>query len=220
MEFLLGTDLITFTQTIGLLGIFLTIFAESGLFIGLFLPGDSLLFTAGFLASQGYLDIFWLMILSFLGAVLGDNVGYFFGKKIGPKIFTREDSFFFHREHLERAQDFYKKHGGKTLVLARFMPVIRTLAPILAGVGRMYYATFFFYNVLGGMIWGVGITALGYWLGNVIPNIDKYIVPLVIAIILTSLLPGIFQILQSRERRKGAWRVIARFFRKSNDGSR
>ena len=141
MEFF-GIDLISLIKTAGYLGLFFIVFAESGLFIGFFLPGDSLLFTAGFLASQGYLNIWILAPLMFVAAVLGDNFGYAFGKKVGPALFNKEDSFLFHKDHLVKANDFYAKHGPKTIVMARFLPIVRTFAPILAGVGKMEYKTF------------------------------------------------------------------------------
>lgn len=202
MEYLLGIDLITFIKAVGYLGIFGIIFAESGLFLGFFLPGDSLLFTAGFLASQGFFNILLLMALCFLGAVLGDSFGYAFGRKTGPAIFSREDSLFFHKRHLERAKVFYEKHGGKTIILARFMPIVRTFAPILAGVGEMRYRTFLSYNVIGGVIWGIGMPFLGYFLGNVIPDVDKYIVPMVMAIIILSFLPPVIHVLRDKEHRE------------------
>ncbi|MBI2465674.1 MAG: VTT domain-containing protein [Candidatus Sungbacteria bacterium] len=172
-------DLVALIKAAGYAGLFGIVFAESGLFIGFFLPGDSLLFTAGFLASQSFLDLKWLMVITFAGAVLGDNFGYAFGRKIGYKIFNKEDSFLFHRDHLRRAQKFYARHGGKTLILARFMPVVRTFAPILAGVGKMNWRVFFFYNLAGGFLWSIGLTWTGYYLGNLIPNIDKYLLPII-----------------------------------------
>ena len=199
MEFLAGWDLVTIIQTAGYFGIFGIVFAESGLFIGFFLPGDSLLFTAGFLASQGFLNIWILAALTFLAAILGDNFGYAFGKKVGPAIFSREDSWLFHKDHLVRARLFYDKHGAKTLVLARFLPVVRTFAPILAGVGQMNYSTFFFYNVLGGALWAFGLTGLGYFLGNTIPGIDKYLIPIILAIIVLSSLPTLIHVIKNRE---------------------
>lgn len=188
-------DLVSLIKTAGYLGLFGIVFAESGLLIGFFLPGDSLLFTAGFLASQGYLNIWILGILTFVAAILGDNFGYGIGKKFGPRVFTKENSFLFHREHLERARVFYEKYGGKTIVLARFLPVIRTFVPVLAGVGNMKYKNFFFYNVLGAFFWAIGINWLGYFLGNTIPNADQYIVPTVIAVIILSFLPTIIHFL-------------------------
>src|SRR3989344_7997132 len=135
MESLLHGDMVSFVKAAGLIGIFLVVFAESGLLIGFFLPGDSLLFTAGFLASQGYFGIVPLIILCFLGAIIGDSVGYSFGKSMGRKIFRKEDSLLFHKDHLRKAEVFYERHGGKAIVLSRFMPVVRTFAPIVAGVG-------------------------------------------------------------------------------------
>lgn len=199
--------------TVGLAGLFLIIFAESGLLIGFFLPGDSLLFTAGFLASQGYLDIAALIAITFAGAVLGDSVGYSFGKKIGPKIFTRENSFFFNKAHLLRARAFYERYGGMTIILARFLPVIRTFAPILAGVGEMRYAVFLFYNAAGGALWAIGLTALGYWLGQLIPNIDKYLLPIIILIIVISSLPPLVHFLRNKEDREGLRRLLGKLWR-------
>jgi membrane-associated protein len=195
-------DLQALIKTAGYLGLFAIIFAESGLLIGFFLPGDSLLFTAGFLASQGFLDISLLIILMFIAAVLGDNVGYAFGRRVGPKIFKREESWLFHKEHLARSERFYSKHGGKTLVLARFTPVVRTFAPILAGVGKMHYRTFLVFNLLGALMWAVGVTLLGYYLGQTIPDIDRYLLPIIAAIIFISLLPTFLHILRDKEMRE------------------
>ncbi len=185
-------DLVSLIKTAGYLGIFAIIFAESGVLVGIFFPGDSLLFTAGLLASQGFLNIFILIPVIFLAAVLGDNFGYFFGKKIGPKIFTKEDSFFFSKDHIVRAESFYEKYGKKTIVIVRFIPVIRTIAPILAGVGRMKYSVFFIFNIMGAFLWGVAITWAGYYLGKVLPNFDKLILPIVLGIIIVSTIPAIF----------------------------
>lgn len=182
----------------GYLGLFLIVYAESGLFVGFFLPGDSLIFTAGFLASQNFLNIWLLIPLLMFAAVLGDNFGYGFGQKIGPKIFTKEDSLFFDKENLNRANLFYEKHGAKTLILARFMPVIRTFAPILAGVGRMEYAKFFLYNFIGGALWTITLPLFGYYLGRVIPNIDRYLLPIVLLIIVLSILPSVIGLIRSR----------------------
>ena len=198
-DLLIGFDLVAIIKSVGYIGLFAIIFAESGLFIGFFLPGDSLLFTAGFLASQGFLNIWILAPLTFLAAILGDNFGYAFGKKVGPAIFKREDSRLFHKDHLERAKIFYEKHGAKTLVLARFLPVVRTFAPILAGVGQMHYRTFFFYNVFGGFLWAIGMIWLGYFLGATIPGVDKYLIPIILAIIVLSALPTLIHIIKNRE---------------------
>lgn len=191
-------DLVVLLKATGYVGIFTIIFMESGVLLGLFLPGDSLLFTAGLLASQGFFNFPFLAVLAFVAAVLGDNVGYAFGFRVGPKIFTREDSWFFSKKHLERAQKFYEKYGRRAIVLARFTPVIRTLAPIVAGVGKMHYKTFIVFNIIGGFLWGAGITSIGYFLGNVIPDVDKYLIPIVILIIILSLLPGVVHLWKNR----------------------
>ncbi len=195
-------DLVALIKAVGYLGIFGIIFAESGLLIGVFLPGDSLLFTAGFLASQGYLNILVLISISFIGAVTGDGVGYWLGRKFGPKVFTRKDSIFFSQDHVERAHIFYKKYGGRAIIFARFIPVGRTLAPIIAGVGGMHYPTFLFYNVIGGAFWAVGLPLVGFYLGSVIPNVDRYMIPIVAGIVVASVLPGIIHFLKNGENRR------------------
>ncbi len=204
MEQILGIDLPAIVQTVGLLGVGLMVFAESGIFLGLFLPGDSLLFTAGFLASQNLLNIKWLLLVCLVGAWTGDNVGYAFGRRVGPKIFTKEKSIFFNREHLRRSQEFYERHGGKTIVLARFMPIIRTFAPILAGVGQMRYPVFIFYNILGGALWVLTLGLGGYFLGRVVPDADKYILPIVAGIIVVSVSPTAIHFFREwRKKRRG-----------------
>ncbi len=185
-------------QTLGLAGVWGIVFAESGLLIGFMLPGDSLLFTAGFLASQDLLPIIPLALGSFVAAVLGDSVGYAFGRRVGPKIFAKEDSFFFHKDHLQKAQAFYEKHGGRAIILARFMPIVRTFAPILAGVGTMNYRTFLTYNIIGGALWSLGLTLGGYFLGSLIPGVDKYLLPIILLIIFVSILPGIIEVIKHR----------------------
>lgn len=192
-------DLISLTTSAGYAGIFAIIFTESGLLVGFFLPGDSLLFTAGLLASSGILNIWILMPLIFAAAILGDNVGYYLGKRAGEKLFEREDSFFFKKSNVEKTKAFYEKFGPKAIVLARFVPIVRTFAPVFAGVGSMQYRTFFFYNVLGGFIWAFGVTLAGYFLGGIIPDIDKYLLPIVGVIILTSFLPFIRQYRRGRK---------------------
>src|SRR5437016_2852597 len=178
MDSLLPIDLATLIQTMGYLGIFLIVFADSGVLLGLVLPGDSLLFTAGLLASQGHLNLWLLMLVAALGAILGDSAGYAFGKRMGPHLFMRKDSWFFTTRHLDRARHFYARHGGKTIFLARFLHFVRTLAPMIAGAADMHYGTFLFYNVFGGLFWAISVSALGYWLGNTVPNIDHYILPI------------------------------------------
>lgn len=198
MEIFSGENLVHLIKVVGYAGIFSIVFAESGLLIGFFLPGDSLLFTAGFLASQGFLNIFLLNIIVFVAAVVGDNVGYAFGHKVGPKIFNKEDSLFFHKDNLTKADEFYKKHGPITIVLSRFTPIVRTFAPIVAGAGKMEYKTFVTYNILGGLLWTLILTLSGYFLGKVIPNVDKYLLPIIALIVILSLMPTIWHLLKAK----------------------
>lgn len=195
----------------GYLGIFGIVFAESGLLIGFFFPGDSLLITAGLLASRGFLEIKTLIVIAIIGAILGDTVGYWFGNKAGPRIFKRENSFFFHKKNLIRANQFYQKHGGKTIVIARFLPFIRTFAPIVAGVGTMEYRRFLAYNIFGGMFWVFATSLGGYWLGNIIPNIDQYFLLIIALVILISASPGLIHFW--KDYRKPMWTMIKKRFR-------
>jgi len=175
-------------KTVGLVGIFLIIFAESGLFFGFFLPGDSLLFIAGIFASQGIFNIYVLIIGCILFAILGDSVGYFTGKKFGRRFF-QTDGRFFKKKYMSQTEQFYEKHGKYTLIIARFVPIVRTFAPIAAGLGNMNYKSFIIYNVIGGILWVVSLLSLGYLLGGLITNPDKYILPIILIIIAISLLP-------------------------------
>jgi len=218
MEALIGIDLIALIKAAGYAGLFVIIFAESGLLLGFFLPGDSLLFTAGFLASQGFLDVRILSFLMFIAAVAGDSVGYTFGKKVGPKIFYREDSLFFHKSHIEIARAFYEKHGPKTIMLARFLPMARTFAPILAGVGEMKYTKFLSYNVIGGALWALGMPWLGYFLGSSIPNIDKYLLPIIFAIIFLSITPGLYHFFRDSDIRRQLYNAATSVWRKNKNG--
>jgi membrane-associated protein len=183
----------------GALGVILLIFAESGLLFGFFLPGDSLLFTAGLLSSQNLIPFTPLLIGVFIAAVTGDSFGYWFGRKIGPALFKKEDSFIFKRRYVLETQAFYEKHGRKTIILARFTPIVRTFAPIVAGVANMNYRTFLKFNVVGGFIWSVGMTTGGYFLGKTVPNADSYLTPIIIAIILTSFIPGIIHMFRRKK---------------------
>jgi membrane-associated protein len=192
-------DIPLFITTAGYVGIAAVIFAESGLLIGVILPGDSLLFTAGFLASQGFLDIAIVVSIAFVAAVVGDSVGYWLGKRFGPTVFSRPGSLLLDPRHISRAERFYDRHGPKTIVLARFVPLMRTFAPVLAGVGSMRYRTFLGYNILGGALWGIGLPLAGYWLGQTIPNADQYLAPIIIGIVILSLLPGAYHFLIGRE---------------------
>ena len=194
LEIFSGENLINLIRTISYLGLFLIIFAETGLFFGFFFPGDSLLFATGLLASQGNLSLPLSIAIIFIAAVLGNIVGYVFGKKVGPKIFTKENSLFFHKNNILKAQAFYEKHGAKTIIITRFIPIIRTFAPIVAGIGNMDYKKFLTYNIIGGLIWSFGIISAGYYLGTTVKNIDKYIAPIIILIIVVSFIPAIIEI--------------------------
>ncbi|MCC7358189.1 MAG: DedA family protein [Anaerolineales bacterium] len=188
MEFLDPRHLI---ETFGYIGLFVIVFAESGLFFGFFLPGDSLLLTAGLFASNGVLDERLLLPIVFVAAVLGDNVGYWFGRKTGPPLFKREKSLLFRPKNLEAARNFYEKHGGKTIILARFMPFIRTFAPIVAGAVDMNYRSFMLYNLAGAFLWGIGVTMAGFLLGRMFaPEVlDRYFLIIVVVVVLLSVLP-------------------------------
>lgn len=210
-------DLVQFITTVGYIGVFAIVFAESGLFFGFFLPGDSLLLTAGLLASRGVLNEAVLVPGIFVAAVLGDSVGYWFGNKTGPHIFNRPSSLLFRRENLLKARAFYEKHGGKTITLARFMPFIRTFVPIVAGAVSMNYRRFLLFNFIGAFFWGVGVTMLGFGLGRAfgsIEGVDKYFTLLVLAFFLIPGLPALVHLWRDsredvlRELRKLYMRVM------------
>jgi membrane-associated protein len=188
---------------LAVLGVCLMVFAESGLLIGFFLPGDSLLFTAGLLVSTGVIDfpIWALCPLVTIAAIAGDQVGYYLGKKAGPAIFKRPDSRLFRQEYVDKAYSFFDRYGARTIVLARFVPIIRTFAPVVAGVGRMKYRTFVTYNVIGGVLWGTGVTLLGYFLGRIefIQHNIEYIAILIVAL---SLIPVALELMKARSRQR------------------
>jgi membrane-associated protein len=190
----------------GLVALTAVIFAETGLLVGFFLPGDSLLVTAGLFctsASAGeapLLNIVWLNVFGIAAAIVGDTVGYWIGAKSGPKLFTREQSLFFSKKHLLRTKEFYERHGGKTIIIARFMPIVRTFAPVVAGIGKMQYRRFLSFNVFGGLGWVVSMTMLGYLLGSVWPPITKHIDKVIIVIIAVSLMPGAISYLANRKK--------------------
>jgi membrane-associated protein len=194
-------DLLALITTAGYLGLFAIVFAESGLFFGFFLPGDSLLFTAGFVAAQGSLNIVILLVSLFVGAVLGDSVGYAFGRRVGPKIFTREESRFFKPAHVIRAHNFFLKYGKKAIFLARFLPIVRTFVPIVAGVAEMPYREFFVYNIIGGASWVGSMLLTGYFLGSLIPDAEKYLHVIVLIIIVLSFLPMVYEFIKARKER-------------------
>ncbi len=175
----------------GYAGLFLVVFAETGLLIGFFLPGDSLLFTAGFLASQGVagLDIRWVIVGCFIAAVVGNATGYTIGRHFGRSLFRRPESLLFKPEHLRRAEAFFEEHGGKAIILAQFIPVIRTFTPVVAGIGALPYQRFALFNVVGAVFWAIGVPLLGFYFGRIIPDADRYILPIVGAIILVSVVP-------------------------------
>ena len=205
MEFLLG--LLTGAQSLdtlirwgGYVVLVAIVFTETGLLVGFFLPGDSLLITAGLVAATGALNIWWLTLLLSVAAVVGDSVGYTIGARIGPRLFTREKSWMFNPRHVERTREFYSRHGAKTIVIARFVPIIRTFAPVVAGVGQMPYRRFLFYNVAGGIGWVVSMTWAGYLLGHAVPNIDRHIHVIVIFVIVLSVIPIGVEIIRERRR--------------------
>ena len=213
-----GFDLIQFSQTAGpiaaILIVAIIIFAESGLFIGFFLPGDSVLFTLGFL-TQGMgiigfgLNIHWIVFILFVAATTGYAVGYLFGRNIGPRIFKRPNSLLFRQENVQKAQDFYNKHGGKTIIIARFIPIVRTFVPLIAGVAKMEFRTFMLFNVIGGMLWVGGVTYLGYflgaWLTSIGVDIDTVLLPIVAVILLASISPAIYHLLKNKNQRQAIW---------------
>ncbi len=186
----------------GLVMIGATVFAESGLLIGFFLPGDTLLFGAGILASQGVLPLHWLIIVVVISAIVGDNVGYSIGRRTGKRLFKKKESILFKPEHLERAEKFYEQHGGKTIILARFVPIVRTFAPMVAGIGKMSRGKFLFFNIIGGILWGAGVIMLGYWLGSKMPWVEHFITPVILGIVAISFMASAFHILKEADNRQ------------------
>lgn len=210
-----GFDLLEIIKTVGYVGLFLIIFAESGVFLGFFFPGDSLLFTAGFLASAAapggpVFSLPMLILVLTIAAVLGVSVGYWTGDKYGRRLFTNEKSFWRNPKRLDEAHAFYEKHGGKALVLARFIPAVRTFVPIAAGMAQMSYPKFLAWNVIGGVLWAAGMTAAGYFLTGIIQtafgvdskDIDKILLPIIAVIIVISVLPAVWHLYQERRKRQ------------------
>lgn len=214
-----GVDLIEFIKWASIIGVAAIVFAESGLLIGFFLPGDSLLFTTGFLIQAGFLavDIHLAVLIVFIAAVLGDSVGYTFGRKLGPRLFRKKDARFFKQDYIRQAQAFYEKHGGKTIIIARFIPIVRTFAPIVAGASKMDYRRFLAFNIIGGLLWAAGVTYAGYLLGSVFEKagieIDTVLLPIIAIIILISVLPPAFHILKDKKNRTAIWDGTKRQFK-------
>ncbi|MBA3758420.1 VTT domain-containing protein [Candidatus Saccharibacteria bacterium] len=186
----------------GLIAIGGTVFAESGLLIGFFLPGDTLLFGAGILAAQGVFNLPLLIAVIIFSAVLGDNVGYSIGRRSGKRLFSKKESILFRPEHVQRAEKFYERHGGKTIILARFIPVVRTFAPMIAGVSKMPRRRFFVFNVIGGVLWGGGVTLAGYWLGIKLPWLEDFITPVILGIVGLSVFIAVFHIIKDKKVRQ------------------
>jgi membrane-associated protein len=200
----------------GILIISLIIFAESGLLIGFFLPGDTLLFGAGLAASQGKFSLFWLIICVAVAAVLGDNVGYSIGHRAGPRIFKKKDGILFRQEYIQKSEEFYEKHGGKTIILARFTPIVRTFAPVVAGAGNMSRKRFTFFNIIGGFLWAGGMSVLGYAVGGRIPNLDHYIETVIIGVMVVSILLAFGHLLQDAKTRAMIWNGLKTKLQKSS----
>ena len=191
-------NLVSVLQAVGYLGLFAIVFAESGFLLGIILPGDSLLFTAGILASTGYFSMWLIIPIALVAAVFGDSFGYYFGNKTRKYLFVREESFLFSTKNLDKSKQFYLHHGHKALILARFIPIVRTFVPILAGASDMDYNKFLIYNVIGAFLWVLSITLLGFFLGNLIPNIDHYLLPIILGIIVISFIPVIIKMIRKK----------------------
>ena len=210
-ELLNPKNIIDFLTTKGLLltyfGLIFIVFAETGLAVGFFLPGDSLLVVAGLIARAGRLNVAILLSTLFVAAVVGDAVGYYTGHKLGPRLFTRQKSLLFRPSHLQKAHEFYEKYGGKTIIIARFVPIVRTFAPIVAGAAQMSYRRFVVYNVVGGFLWVFSMILAGYFLGTVIENalgvkLEEHIEKVVVVVVALSLLPPVIEYLKSRREKK------------------
>lgn len=195
----------------GLALIAFIVFAESGLLFGFFFPGDTLLLAAGVLAAAGEFNIAILVATIMISAILGGWAGYWIGLKSGPKLFTKNDGIVFRKEYVEKSEKFYEKHGGKTIILARFIPIVRTFAPVVAGIGKMNQAKFMLYNVIGSAIWGAGVTLLGYYFGSKIPNIEEYIFPIMILAVLITISPTVYHIFSDPKTRQ---QITKKFFSK------
>jgi membrane-associated protein len=215
-----GIDLVDFIKFASVIGVLAIIFSETGLMIGFFLPGDSLLFTAGFLTASGVLNvnINLLVVSVFCAAVLGNSTGYTIGRRVGLKIFSKPDARFFKKEYVERAQKFYDQNGGKTIILAQFIPILRTFSPVIAGVGKMDFRKFISFNIIGAVFWTAGVTYSGYFLSNWFVKmglgIDQVLLPIVMIIIIASFLPVVHRILKEKNNRDAIVRFTKTIFRR------
>lgn len=189
------------------------VFAESGLLVGFFLPGDTLLMTAGIFAAQDKLPLLPLILTIVISAIVGDNVGYSIGRRTGPRVFKKPDGIFFRSEHIERAEKFYNQHGGKTIILARFIPVVRTFAPVVAGVAKMPRSRFMFFNVFGGVLWGAGVTLLGFAFGSRIPDLDHYMKYVFVAVTILTFGPALYHLFKDKDVRHKVWVKVRLFLR-------
>ncbi len=198
---LFGIPLTDLVQAVGYLGIFGIVLSESGLPFGFIFPGDTLLFVAGLLASQGVFNIWVLLLLTTSAAIIGDTIGYWTGSYFGQRLFKGKSAFFFNEKTVERTEAFYARYGVRAIIFARFVPTVRTFVPIFAGLGSMRYRTFVTYNIVGGILWGTGVTYLGYALGNVFPNLEHYLLPIIVAIIIASSTPLVYEVWQSRKNK-------------------
>ena len=197
-----GFDLEMLLRTVGYLGLFAIVFAETGLLVGFFLPGDSLLFTAGFLASQGHFNIAIIVLGCFVAAVVGDSVGYSIGQRFGPQLFTKPESKYFKPDHLRKSEAFFAEHGGKSVILARFIPIVRTFTPVVAGMSSLRYSAFVVYNVVGALLWAVGVPLSGYFLGQLVPaeQAEKVMIAVVLLILVVSIVPAALKIWKEARR--------------------
>jgi membrane-associated protein len=194
------TDVRGLVQAGGYVALAIIVFAETGLMIGFFLPGDSLLVTAGLFAAKGDLNIVFLNLLLMACAIVGDGTGYLIGKRLGPALFKREDSLLFKKKHLIATHDFYERHGGKTIIIARFVPIVRTFAPVVAGMANMKYRHFALFNIIGGIAWVFSMTMIGYLLVTIFPATEKHIEKVIIVVLFLSVLPGVIEYLRQRKR--------------------
>jgi membrane-associated protein len=195
-------NLETLIKTASYFGLFAIVFAETGLLVGFFLPGDSLLITAGIVAAEGFVKLPWVMLACTVAALLGDSTGYWIGRKLGPMVFNRPENRFLDPRHIDRAKAYFDKYGAKTFIIARFIPVVRTITPTMAGVSRISYKTFLIYSLLASVIWGCGLPLAGFLLGKSIPDLEKYILFIIAGVILVSFIPVIREFLKHRQEKK------------------